>query len=197
MGRQDDREAIEIAFALLNHAWIVLRDSHTWMKTASRLFSEGQPQHHSWEGISKLNVAHTCTGYAFELLIKCLVAASSQQPEQIHCLRRLYECIEHDIQATINKIVVNQGWDTIDSFLRYLDERMTSPDRKYWGRNTKRRGGRVSGVGFAHVEPLTVGHLAKIHLELWEFASSLVWKKRMEAHTHLTVLYSKEKETAR
>ncbi len=114
-----------------------------WMKTA---LEKDQRSGRGWQDVetdmNELNVAHVCTGLAFELALKALAKSEERPITKKHEAEKNYRNLGTKSQARIKKFVEENTPNTIDNLLKYLDEEMCHPDRKYWmvGRKGERRG---------------------------------------------------------
>ena len=120
-------------------------DAQAWMSVAVKLYSSKSakstariarnrvvPDRYPRE--NALNVAYVCAGYAFELVFKVLVKLSGNNPKGKHQPSKAYKDIAPKYRSEVEKIVLEHGWPDISSFLKFLDEHLCDPDRKYWGR---------------------------------------------------------------
>jgi len=80
----------------------------------------------------ELNVAHVCVGFAFELALKALAKSEGRTTTAKHKASTNYRSLGPLSQERIEKIVKETTTYSIDRFLKYLDEHMCHPDRKYW-----------------------------------------------------------------
>ncbi len=138
------------------------REALVWMDTAVRLdYESKRSQKNSNVDHNKLNVAHVCTGLAFELAYKSLLVAEFKPLEQTHSVEKLHEMLREETKVLVEEYIKEVGWKDIAHLLNYLDERMTHPDRKYWMENPWKKGG--AGVGFVIAEGImTIPGLAPI-----------------------------------
>ena len=117
----------------------------------------------------KLNVAHVCTGMAFELGYKSLLVAEFKLPEKTHSIEKLHKMLKAETQKIVEQWIKEAGWKDSGDLLKYLDERMAHPDRKYWMENpwkTAKTGVR-SGTGFIiGIGIMTIPELAPILYKL-------------------------------
>lgn len=148
-----------------------LGDSQVWMATAVELDRRsGRGQPHGASDISQLNVAHVCTGLAFELALKALAISEGRSFVTTHEAEENYRSLGQQSRATIKKFVKeNENLpNTIQVLLEYLDERMCHPDRKYW---MVGKTGAMSGIGFAENLPgLVIPDLAVLHEKIVNMA---------------------------
>ena len=122
-------------------------EAQVWMDTAMRLdYESNRSQEDSHTNHNKLNVAHVCTGLAFELAYKSLLVAEFKPLEKTHSVEKLHEMLREETQGIVEGYIKETGWKDSAHLLNYLDESMTHPDRKYWMENPWKRGG--VGVGF-------------------------------------------------
>ena len=137
-------------------------EAQVWMDTAMRLdYESNRPQKDSHIDRNKLNVAHVCTGLAFELAYKSLLVAEFKPLERTHSVKKLHEMLKEEIRGIVEGYIKEGGWEDSTHLLEYLDEAMTHPDRKYWMENPWKRG-RVE-VGFViGIETMTISGLAPI-----------------------------------
>ena len=138
-------------------------EAQVWMDTALRLDYESNRPLKNRKHIdhNKLNVAHVCTGLAFELAYKSLLVAEFQPIKQTHSIEKLHEILREETQEIVEGYIKEAGWKDSVRLLNYLDERMTHPDRKYWMENPWKVGG--AGTGFVIAEGvMTIPGLASI-----------------------------------
>ena len=167
--------------ANLGASFFWLGEAQVWMDTAVRLDAESnRPQKNGNHDRNKLNVAHVCTGLAFELAYKSLLVAEFKPLERTHSVEELHEKLEEETQEIVEGYIKRAGWKDSTSLLKYLDERMTHSDRKYWMENPWKKGG--AGVGFAiSAKNMTIPELAPILRDLVILAS----EKMKKAHKYL------------
>ena len=142
-----------------------LGDSQVWMATAvekdrasGRERGGGATNHHL------LNVAHVCTGLAFELVLKALARSEGRPLVTKHDSTSCYGALSEVSKRRVAQAVEAHGQQKIGDFLEYLDEAMCHPDRKYWMVDS---GGAPRSVGFVlNIEGLVIADLARIHAEI-------------------------------
>ena len=137
------------------------------MDVAVRLDSEsGRPRNddHSNTNHHQLNVAHVCTGLAFELAYKSLLVAAFIPLEKTHNIKKLHTMLPTETQESVEQWFKDAGWEKRDKLLEYLDERMSHPDRKYWMENpwARAKTGIRAGPGFAMTGKMTIPDLTSI-----------------------------------
>ena len=111
-------------------------EAQVWMDTAVRLdYESNRHVKNSNTDHIKLNVAHVCTGLAFELAYKSLITADFQPIEKTHRVEKLHEMLKEETRKIVEVYIKEAGWKDSVSLLKYLDETMTHPDRKYWMHN--------------------------------------------------------------
>ena len=104
-------------------------EAQVWMDTAVRLDSESnRPQKNEHIDHNKLNVAHVCTGLAFELAYKSLLVAEFKPLEKTHSVEKLHGMLKEETQEIVEGYIKEAGWKDSAHLLKYLDERMTHPD---------------------------------------------------------------------
>ena len=148
--RLEDRAAIS--------TW--LGDSQVWMQIATeRARSAGR----GFRGANhnELNVAHVCTGLAFELAMKTLAIAEGRSVVPTHEATKIYRSLSQDSRTRIERAAETD----IDGLLQYLDREMCHPDRKYWMMD---RRGRHQGTGF-FLSP-EIPTLAALHAKIIDIA---------------------------
>ena len=70
-------------------------EAQTWMEVAMRLdFESGRGRNNENTDHCKLNVAHVCTGMAFELAYKSLLVAEFKLPEKTHSIEKLHKMLK-------------------------------------------------------------------------------------------------------
>ena len=140
-----------------------------WMKTAvEKDQGSGRGQQDVETDTNELNVAHVCTGLAFELALKALAISEGRPITKKHEAEKNFRNLGKKSQTRIKQFVETNTPQTIERLLEYLDERMCHPDRKYWmvGRRGEHR-----AVGFVHSVPgLVIPDLATVHAEIVQMA---------------------------
>ena len=120
----------------------MVSEALVWMNTAVRLDNESnRPQRDGHHDRNKLNVAHVCTGLAFELAYKSLIITDFKPIEKTHKVEKLHGMLEKETQGIVEKYITEEGWKDSASLLKYLDESMTHSDRKYWMVDPWKKGG--------------------------------------------------------
>ena len=123
-------------------------EAQVWMDTAVRLDYESNRRVKNSSNINhiKLNVAHVCTGLAFELAYKSLIIADFQPIEKTHKVEKLHGILKEETQEIVEGYIKEMGWENSTHLLKYLDESMTNSDRKYWMENPWKKG-KKGGAG--------------------------------------------------
>lgn len=120
-----------------------LGDSQVWMETGvekhTQFEQSGRTNH------SVYNVGHVCAGIAFELVFMALAVSESRPYSKKHGAVKNFSSLGKESRQAIKAIIEQVADCSLDDFLKYLDERMSDSDRKYWGYNKEGGGG---GVGF-------------------------------------------------
>ena len=115
-----------------NTAIIWIGDAKEWMDVAERLDREsGRGQSEIPTNHHKLNISLMCTGMAFELAYKSLLVAELKRPKKTQRIEKLHKMLKAETQRTIEDWIKEAGWNEGDDLLKYLDEHMVPPDRKY------------------------------------------------------------------
>ena len=171
------------------------REAQVWMDTALRLdYESKRSQKDSNVDHNKLNVAHVCTGLAFELAYKSLLVAEFKPLERTHSVEKLHEMLKEETQGIIDRYIKEVGWKDSTYLLEYLDERMTHPDRKYWMENPWKR--EKTGTSFVIAEGImAIPGLAPILRKLVNLGFQNLEKARKYFHDLLASLdnYKKAK----
>ena len=116
----------------INTAIIWVGDAKEWMDVAERLDREsGRGQSEIPTNHHKLNISLMCTGMAFELAYKSLLVAELKRPKKIQRIEKLHKMQKAETQRTIEDWIKEAGWNESEDLLKYLDEYMVPPDRKY------------------------------------------------------------------
>ncbi len=116
----------------INTATIWSGDAKEWMDVAERLDLEsGRGQDDTLTNHHKLNISLMCTGMAFELAYKSLLVAELKRPKKTQRIEKLHKMLKAETQRTIEDWIKEAGWNEGDDLLKYLDEHMVPPDRKY------------------------------------------------------------------
>ena len=161
-------------------------EAQTWMDVAVRLDREsGRGRNNNNINRCKLNVAHVCTGMAFELAYKSLLMAEFKLPKRTHSIEELHKMLKAETQRIVEGWINRAGWKESNALLKYLDERMAHPDRKYWMENpwkTAKTGVR-SGVGFViGIGIMTIPELAPILYKLANLGAQNLDKVRKQLY---------------
>ena len=133
----------------------------------------------------KLNVAHVCTGMAFELAYKSLLVAEFKLPEKTHSIEKLHKKLKAETQKIVENWIKEAGWKETSKFLEYLDERIAHPDRKYWMEKPWKtaKTGVGSGVGFVvGIGIMTIPELAPILYKLANLGAQNLDKARKQLY---------------
>ena len=111
-------------------------EAQVWMDTAVRLDYESN-LHVKNRGfdLNKQNVAHVCTGLAFELAYKSLIIADSKSIKRTHSIKELHGMLKEETRRIVEGYITEAGSEDSAALLKYLDKTMTHPDRKYWMNN--------------------------------------------------------------
>ena len=127
-------------------------EAQVWMDTAVRLDYESNRPLKNSSNIdhNKLNVAHVCTGLAFELAYKSLIIADFKPIKKTHKVEKLHGMLKEETQGIVERYITEEGWKDRTYLLKYLDESMTHSDRKYWMENPWKKG--VAATGFVMAE---------------------------------------------
>ena len=148
-----------------------LGDSQVWMATTVRLDGRsGRVRSDGTVDHSMLNVGHVCTGLAFELALKVLAVSDGRSIVPAHEVDKNYRNLGKTTQERLRKFVADNEKtpSTIEELLKYLDESMCNPDRKYW---MVGKTGAMSATGFAQNLPgLVIPDLAILHAEIINMA---------------------------
>ena len=133
----------------------------------------------------KLNVAHVCTGMAFELAYKSLLVAEFKLPKKTHSVEDQHKMLKAETQRIVEDWIKEAGWKESSDLLKYLDERMTHSDRKYWMENpweTAKSGVR-SGTSFIiGIGIMTIPKLAPILYKLANLGAQNLDKARKQLY---------------
>lgn len=158
------------------------REAQVWMDTAVRLdYESNRPQKDSHTDHNKLNVAHVCTGLAFELAYKSLLVAEFKPLKRTHSVEELHGMLGEETRGIVEGDIKEIGWKDSAHLLNYLDERMTHPDRKYWMQNPWKRGG--AGTSFVIAEGImTIPGLALILHKLVNLGAQNLEKARRDLY---------------
>lgn len=171
------------------------REAQVWMNTAVRLDHESDPpEKDGHTDHNKLNVAHVCTGLAFELAYKSLLVAEFQSLEKTHSVEKLHKMLKEETQGIVEGYIKESGWKDSAHLLNYLDQRMTHSDRKYWMENPWKVGG--AGVSFAIVGINTIPELASILYKLVDLGAQNLDKASKHLYAIEVSLVNYEKSKA-
>ena len=146
-----------------------LGDSQVWMATALAKDERSGLERNDFEiDHHELNVAHVCVGFAFELALKALAKSEGRTTTKKHEATKNYRSLGSQSQTRIKRFVKDITSYSIDDFLRYLDEYMCHPDRKYW---MVGKTGQAGAVGFLTGDKnLMIPKLAAVHGKIVDMA---------------------------
>lgn len=158
--RLEDRAAIS--------TW--LGDSQVWMRIA---VERARSADHGLGGANhnELNVAHVCTGLAFELAMKALAKSEGRSVVLKHEATKIYRSLSQHSRTRIEQAAETD----LDGLLRYLDREMCHPDRKYWMMD---RRGRHQATGFS-LSP-AIPTLAALHAKIIDIAGEITFENWQE-----------------
>lgn len=151
-------------------------DAKVWMEVAVGLDQGSRGPGSDIRDHNKSNVAHVATGFAFELMYKCLLVGEFEPFLQKHSCLSLHQRLNPDTQTRLETAMMQQGWSSATECVTYLDERMSNADRKYWMVNPDRtrRTGRSNGAGFIIADgPMAIARLGQVLFKLLPLAT---WK---------------------
>ena len=156
--------------------------AQAWMDVAVRLDVEsGRSRANDHINHHKLNVAHVCTGLAFELAYKSLLVAEFKLPEKTHSIEKLHKMLKEKTKRIVGEWIKKAGWKESVDLLKYLDERMANPDRKYWMDNPWKtaKTGVSQGTSFViAIGIMTIPELAPISYKLVNLGAENLTKAR-------------------
>ena len=152
------REHIPLEHRARIFGW--LGDSSVWMRMAVELDRVSGRGRDGGDDVHAANVAHVCTGLAFELVLKALAVTEGLRIEPTHSVGVVYGRLPTETQAEIAALIHERGSDP-QYVLDYLDESMCHPDRKYWMVNPQQQGGPVGFV--QNIRGLVIPDLAVLH----------------------------------
>lgn len=167
------RPGIKVEDRALIGEW--LGDSQVWMNVAVALDHEGSQCASNMGGtdFNKLNVAHVAAGLAFELALKALTKSEDGRTVNKHEASKNYNALTIESRSRIkNKIETNPS-KKIGKFLRYLDERMCHPDRKYW--MARKDGQRGATKYSGSISDWTIPDLREIHQFIVDLTGKATW----------------------
>ena len=81
--------------------------------------------------MSKRYLAFHCIGMAFEILYKTAILMENKDFTHTHKISTLHEELETS-KEEIAKIIIADGWKTVENFTSYLDDYFTNPNNKYF-----------------------------------------------------------------
>ena len=152
-----------------HHASTWPGDAKVWMEVAVGLDQSNRGLGSDMRDHHKSNVAHVATGFAFELAYKALLVGEFEPFLQKHSCELLHKRLAPDTQAHLEAVMIENGWPTAIACVKYLDERMSNADRKYWMVNPNRaRWTRVSkGTSFFLADgPMAIARLGQVLITL-------------------------------
>ena len=97
------------------HVWTWVGDAKVWMEMAVALDRDSRGTGSDIQDHNKANVAHVATGFAFELVYKCLLVAEFEPFLQSHSCRCLHERLPCDTQEILEAIMIENGWPECDA----------------------------------------------------------------------------------
>lgn len=140
-------------------------DSFAWMRVAVREDAEsGRVQQPGAMDHHRLNVALVSAGIAIELIYKVLLIADRVKTISEHNITKLHGLLEAR-KSHVEEILLTEGWESVEDYLRFMDERLRHADRRYWMSNPakRKRGGQSFAIA---IEPMTVPSLARVHKKM-------------------------------
>lgn len=175
------REHIPLGHRARIFGWI--GDSQVWMKTAVKLDQMSGRGQGGEENINAANVAHVCTGFAFELVLKALVVSEGVDIKRTHKTSVVYGMLREGTKSEIAALIQEGGMSEKYLF-DYLDERMSHPDRKYWMVNPKQQN---ASMGFVqNIEGLVIPDLAVLHEAIVGIATHKAFERRWALKVNFT-----------
>ena len=86
------------------------------------------------------NKALQSTGLAIELAYKALILAQGKAPTGTHKITSLHKQLrEGDDKKSIEKQVLEGGWDTVSAWISFVDTNIDHPQRKYYMYDTEQQ----------------------------------------------------------
>ena len=163
----EDKKPVRKRAPIVNpsHAWTWLGDAKVWMEVAVGLDQHSRKPNAGIHDHNESNVAHVATGFAFELVYKCLVVGEFEPLLQKHSCQFLHDRLTPETQARLETIMVANGWSDSNACVKYLDERMSNADRKYWMVNPDRARRRGFSVGTSFIvadSPMAIARLGLV-----------------------------------
>lgn len=148
--------------SVLVQAW--LDQSLIWMQLA--LDNSGVSQ-----DVLRLNIAYSMAGHALELVFKSLAWAKEMGDtiRPIHSVRHFYQQLDTPTQKEIGALVENAGWDSMGSFLSYIDDFLRPVHRRYFGISPQKE---FLGLNITKNHRLVA--LSRVHKELCKIAFRLL-----------------------
>ena len=78
-----------------------------------------------------INVSVHNVGVAFELMFKTILLLDKVKMRKTHSFETLYCLLTNDSKANISRIVKNCSWKNTEQFIKYIDDEIDHPDRRY------------------------------------------------------------------
>jgi len=82
-------------------------------------------------GFYRYSVGAFCLGHAFELLYKALLLVE-QNKKSGHDFETLYAAMSESLRGDLERIIVSEGWASVDEFHRFLLKAVVPVHRKYF-----------------------------------------------------------------
>ena len=85
-----------------------------------------------------LNVAYVMAGYSIELVFKSLAWIVGMDISRTHRIRPFYDKFDNGTSRSVDSVITEAGWLSVDEFLQFVDEYLDPVHRRYFGVNLKK-----------------------------------------------------------
>ena len=143
-------------------------DSRVWMATAVRL--AGEEVGEAGLATGEQNVAICCAGIAFELALKALVKISGADVIPSHRVCKVFSRLNAAHKKELNEYIRAEFRWNAPGFMRYMDEFVCHPDRKY---SMLHKDGTVDPLPFG----MPVREIEKVHAKILDLHTEEFQKK--------------------
>lgn len=144
---------------ILIETW--MDQSKTWMSLAIETSKRDNDQY--------LNIALAMAGYSMELLFKSLAWIEGIDVRPVHKIAPFYRKFSEEMRRTVISVVENNGWESTNDFIEYVDDYLDPVNRRYYGISTD---GTYRGLNILKDDRLA--WLANVHQELCQVVGRLL-----------------------
>ena len=112
------------------------------------------------------------TGIAIELAYKALILAQGKTPTGTHKIALLHKQLrDGDEKTSIEKRILEVGWDTVSDWISFIDTNIDHPQRKYHMYDIKRQ---RYGIAFPASGAASVAGVKKVYDALFEVVDAKI-----------------------